>query len=113
MTTTRTRKLTTLTQIQERNRAMGFHFFDRETMRFFDSRVSTKVYPLDSGDCLFVTSERYVPSDPNRLPGPRKYTVNIAQMDGDTDHIFGGFQAYATLIDAQSAARRYQTEVNR
>src|ERR1700690_3655965 len=107
MTTTRTRKPTTLTQIQERNRAMGFHFFDRETMRFFDSRVSTKVYPLDSGDCLFVTSERFVMYSPEYRAEPRKYTVRLAHMDGHTSEPDGmDFQQYATLTDAQSTARR-------
>lgn len=57
----------------------GSHFFDPDTMRFFNSRLLSGAWVLDGNECkpghryLFVTSERYGDE-------PRHYTVRIMTL---------------------------------
>lgn len=80
--------------IKSANRVTGGHFFDRDTMRFFRTRVLETVY----GGRYFVTS------DAPQWDGPRRYTVrecvkgNCRTAEGRT------FQEYATAKAAKSAA---------
>lgn len=78
--------------IQEIRRAHSGHWFDRDTLRFFKSRISEVVY----GGRFFVTSEKS-PND------KRRYSIRIAHSDGRIDTI-GGFQGYATSKSAHKAA---------
>ena len=95
--------------------ALGSHFFDADTMRFFNSRILDTLYPLttesETAFGFFVTSERY---DENT---PRKYTVRCYQVttapresDGrivsriNIDTV-GAFREYETARQAHSAAR--------
>lgn len=84
------------------------HFFDSSTKSFFNSRISTKVYPVPSG-AFFVTSERgggfggYTP--------PRYYTVRHCTTDGNIVTV-GGFQQYDTSRQAHAAAKRLQDAEN-
>lgn len=48
----------TINEIKERNRKSGGHFFDPDTMRYWNSRVSEKTHICPNGDVLFVTSEK-------------------------------------------------------
>jgi len=57
----------TLFDIRQANRQAGFHFFNGDNMRCFDSQISNDVYQ-GPGGVYFVTSERYKDS-------PRGYTV--------------------------------------
>lgn len=88
----------TMTQIRETNKATGRHFFDRETLRFFDSRVHPQVY----GGRYFVTSERFHGSSGS---GPRRYTVRFAKDNGDITTV-GEFGQYESLTAARAAAKR-------
>lgn len=69
--------LLSLTQVKQ---AVTSHFFDKDTMRFFGSRVSETVYPTADGT-YFVTSERdkpvYLSSGLSlgAWDGQRRYTV--------------------------------------
>jgi hypothetical protein len=75
------------------NKAIGRHFFDADTMRFFRSRVLDTVY----GGRYFVTSD----AAPN---GPRRYTVREC-VDGKCHTAEGRtFQEYATAEAAKSSA---------
>jgi hypothetical protein len=56
-----------VTEIQAAAKARGSHFFDRETMRFFRSRILPEIYK-GSGGVYFVTSEQ----GPNGL---RRFTI--------------------------------------
>ena len=78
----------------------GFHFFSRESKRFFNSRVQTK--PPYNGR-VFVTSERFN----NRHP--RRYSVRYIDCDG---HIITveGFQAFESHYDAHAFAKAYAAE---
>ena len=48
----------TLEEIKARHKATGGHWFDPGALRFFSSRLSSKVFPVDGG-ALFITSEQF------------------------------------------------------
>ena len=82
--------------IRAENARIGHHFFSRDTLRFFDSRIPRATV---DGSRYFVTSERFDYSS------PRLYTVRYANTDGSIDTI-GKFQGYSTRAAAVAAARR-------
>ena len=99
------RNTVSIATIRAANEAAGRHFFDRDSMRFFRSRIESSNAHL-SGDgkrAYFVTSEQFVPS--SDIPAPRKYTVRVADREtGDVD-THGDFQGYGNFDDAKEAAR--------
>jgi hypothetical protein len=86
------RKYANITEVKDANKGIGHHFFDRDTMRFFNSRVEGGILK----GCYFITSERY---DTDR---PKEYTVRIAHEDGQVDTVYE-FQAFGTRADAKEA----------
>lgn len=82
----------TLAQVKRHNQAIGHHWFESGTMRFFRSRVSETVYPGG----YFVTSEQ----GPD---GVRRYSVRQC-VDGSISTV-GEFQAYRTAAQAHRAAQ--------
>ena len=72
---------TCISSIKALNRRNGNYFFDRATMRFFNSRIVPKVY----GGRIFLTSEQFVPS--SGIPGPRLYTVRLARSNGEIETV--------------------------
>lgn len=86
----------TLQQIMAANAQAGRHFFERDTLRFFKSRVSDRTYPAADGRTFFVTSERH-------RNDPRRYTVRVTRDGADIDTV-GGFQAYRDARTAHAAA---------
>ena len=79
-------------QIIKLHQDAGKHFFDEASMRFFNSRISSKT----SGR-HFVTSEK----GPDNV---RRYTVRAIETDGNINDI-GGFQAYNNLRSAHIAMK--------
>lgn len=99
-------KLHTLSQIKyAASTGASPHWFSSDSMRFFNSRVSERVYPVPGG-AYFVTSERYDRYD-NRYP--RAYTVRHCDLEGSI-HTVGEFQQYETSAQAHCAAQRLQRE---
>jgi hypothetical protein len=88
----------TIPEIRLRNKEAGKHFFDRDTMNFFRSRVYEATY----GN-YFVTSEQFVSVDGKR--DPRRFTVRRFNDDYSIDTV-GEFQQHETLDDAMNEARR-------
>lgn len=84
----------TISDLRAMNQRAGYHFFERSTMRFFNSRVERNVKMCDRG-WLFITSEQYERQ-------ARKWTLRLMTPDGDTKTI-GGFQAHATKRNALAA----------
>lgn len=80
--------------IKQANKEVGQHFFDKSTMRFFDSRVCRKVI----GN-YFVTSERFDSTS------PRRYTLRSVD-DRNCIGTIGEFQGFATSCAAYKEARR-------
>lgn len=91
----------------------GNHFFDADALRFFNSRIHSRIY----GGHYFVTSEKrdgvylssgYVPGD------PRAYSVREITWDGSHisfDAVGEGFQGYATRDEAHRAARQLAAQL--
>ena len=78
----------------------GSHFFDRDTLRFFRSRIGSNIY----GGRLFVTSEQ------SGDDSPRLYTIRMVRqyLDRSMLHMttVGGFQRFRSYDAAHSAARK-------
>ena len=81
-----------ITQIKRANKALGHHFFDRDAMTFFRSRVYPHVY----GGRFFITSEQFVAGDGEEFP--REYTVREARPDGTIDTV--DMPKFKALADA-------------
>jgi hypothetical protein len=74
------RKFSNLTEVKQANKAIGNHFFGKDTTRFFRSKYGE----LFNG-CYFITSEQFVGSD--GIADPRKYTLRIALSDGSIETV--------------------------
>ena len=71
----------TIDEIKDLNSEKGFHFFDKDTRRFFKSRVGGTVY----GGRYFITSEELTLFDDlydDPRDEPRRWTVRRAKSDG-------------------------------
>lgn len=79
-------------EIKAANKAAGQHFFDDETMEFFDSKIESGVI---SGR-FFITSERF-------MLDPRRYTVR--EVIGNDGRVVTAseFNRYETQEDAERA----------
>jgi hypothetical protein len=83
----------TITEMKALNASNGYFFFERDTMKGFNSRIHGTAN--DKG--FFITSEQF---DEN---SPRLYTLRrIDFTTGDVDTV-GKFQQYNTLADARAA----------
>ena len=97
--------LFTLDAIKAAARSGGSHFFDRDALRFFRSRLSARVH-VGAAGTYFVTSERFVSM---RGSLSRRFTVRLATHDGaefTINTVAEGFQAYETAAQAHAAAKR-------
>lgn len=84
----------TITQIKIANKNAGFHFFDRKTLKFFNSKVESRVIRGN----LFITSERFDATT------PRRFTVRAAMVTGAIKTV-GGCMQHATLESAKEACK--------
>lgn len=84
-----------LYQFKELNKAKGFHWFDKDTMRFFGTRISN--WDVITG--YFITSEQ----PPH---GPRTYTLRKADFDTGNVSTIGEFGQYKTMAQARGALKR-------
>lgn len=101
--------MTTMNDIRMANIRAGQHFFDSDTMRFFDSRVHPEVFE-GAGDVLFITSEQFHGSDGRS--NPRKYTIRRFHPATGGVTSASEFQAFASLFDARAAAEESIKEVS-
>jgi len=74
----------TLTEVKQENKAIGNYWFERSTMRFFNSVIESRLM----ADGFFITSERM------ELNFPKRYTVRRAQADGSIETV-GTFQGFS------------------
>jgi hypothetical protein len=90
----------TMADVKEAVRLIGNHWFDKETMRFFNCRIESRLLR----GSYFVTSERQ--------PGehPRLFSVRQAQPDGSIQTI-GKFQEHKTLAAALEAVAEIETDL--
>ena len=85
----------TIQQIKDANRAIGNHWFDNSTLRFFRSRSSGPVIAN-----MFVSSERFLDA-PNSAN--RRYTIR--RCDAGRIETVGELQQYGTKAAALRAIR--------
>lgn len=86
---------TNITQIKKANAESGYHFFARNTMRFFASKVESKVY----AGCLFLTSEKA-----GFNAEAREFRVRRASSDGSIQTLGS---VYFTKEGAMAELRRW------
>ena len=81
--------------VKKRNKAIGHHFFDRDTMRFFNGRLGPAEQIDDDGSVVFIHSIQgpYEHS-------PRQYKVALAKPDGWIEDITPG-DGFETLALAE------------
>ena len=89
----------TMRQIREANKAAGRFWFEPSTLRFFQSRISVRIY----AGRLFVTSEK----GPDMV---RRYNIRAA-LDNAHIETVGDFQGYVTSREAHAEARRMAREI--
>jgi hypothetical protein len=109
--------VTSVADIQAIADRAGSHFFDRDTMRFFSSRVLEGVYPaLSNGENRWESREgakfAFVTSESNEWEG-RKYTVRILTLESrdgrpavDIDALDSAYRL-GTPAQAKRAAREW------
>lgn len=77
----------------------GGHFFDRDTMRFFSSRLGSQYYCRKTGAYVFVTSER----DRHSIAySPRAFTVRVMDRSGWIETV-GPFNEYTRSVAERMA----------
>ena len=90
----------TMQEIKEYNKLAGFHFFDDDTMRFFNSRIGKRLYQGPTG-VYFVTSEKF------DYDSERMYTVRQFNPDEKNISTIGEFnqltQSEARTLAIKSA----------
>lgn len=86
-------------EVRIRNKAIGHHFFDPSTMRFFRSRVGNTIY----GDKYFISSEQFDERS------PRLFSIRLVNPDGSIDTM-GEFQEYSTRAQAMREVKRLLME---
>ena len=104
-----TQKVCSLQDMIDISKRAGQHWFDTDTMKFFNSKIQTPIYkggPLDGLCVLFVSSER----------GPdnqRKYSVRVFEVrTGDIlggkelEKITGDFQEFKTSAAAHNRIKK-------
>ena len=85
--------------IKRANARAGHHFFEASSMRFFASRVGSKVY----GGRYFVTSEQFRDYE-SRWFEHRRYTIRECDLEGHVRTV-GDFQGFGTAAQARSAIK--------
>ena len=97
--------------IDQYNRTSSGHFFDKNTMRFFKSKVTSEYRRLDDNSALFITSE-VNPSGEKRwslrlakIVNKCDYTDSIKKIDIDT---VGEFHSFDTKYQAVKAMKGYK-----
>lgn len=94
---------TSMENIKYVNERAGYYFFSKDTLKFFNSKISEYIYANWKEDCYqfyFVTSEKG-PDDIDI----RRYTVR--EFDSQTGKVntVGEFQQYKTSAAAKRAAK--------
>lgn len=103
----------TMNDIIEVSQGRGGHFFDRQTLEFFGSRVHNTVY----GGRYFITSERdkgvHLSDGTHRQAwdGKRRFTIRVCDDEGFINTVgeFGGFDSHA---EAEAAIYKMLGSVN-
>ncbi|NOQ37585.1 hypothetical protein GQ472_01725 [archaeon] len=87
----------TFDKMKTMSRKAGLHWFDKDSMSFFNSKLHGTVFVSPAKNVYFISSETFEEDNPDY---PRKYTIRqFNPRDGSVSEV-GGFQAYDTFGDA-------------
>lgn len=86
----------TIAEVRQANRAIGHHFFDRSTMRFFASRVESGLY----AGRYFITSEKA-----GFQSEQRKFTIREVGSNGEVKTVGDTFNEFLFIEDARDRCR--------
>lgn len=89
-------KQVTITEMKEQNKAVGQHWFSKDAMRFFNTRI---VSPPNKAN-IFITSEHNWDESP-------KYTLRWFRTTDATVHTLGEFNEIETLEEAREQRKFY------
>ena len=93
----------TITEINEKNKENGYSFFEKDTMKFFNSNIHRGVY----GGKYFISSEQFISSRGHSEP--RMYTIRKAHPDSAIDTV-DSFQRFDSLAEAKRHIRLFLLE---
>jgi hypothetical protein len=100
-----------ISEVKRRSDLKNGHFFDKDTMKFFSSRISELAWQKGGSqdpsykikDIYFITSEADQ-SDYRHKGSIRAWTIRKADLNGNIDTI-SEFQEYGSLYDARKALK--------
>ena len=88
---------TNINQIRINCNHSNNNFFDKDTMKFFNSRITNSIKRTDTKDIYFITSEKF-DCNSQREYTIRKYIHNTCNIE-----TIGEFQQYDSLYKAKKA----------
>lgn len=98
--------MTTFYTVNDIERKHKGHWFSKDSMRFFKSRVCEEVYESNDGLLVyFVSSEQHDKY-------PRLYSVRVYNVQNDSIKTVGEFQGYSTALRAKNQAKRLAKALN-
>ena len=86
----------TISEVKSIVRSNGYHFFDKDTMKYWGSRIETSVF---KNGCFVTSEDNYDKTE-------RLYTVR--RFNGTSINTIGEFQQYKTKDSARDAACAYK-----
>ncbi len=91
----------TIARMKQANKAAGMHFFDPDTLRWWNSKI---YQPVEGpGGVYFATSEFH------NATAPARFSVRRWHPEDSSVETIGEIQGYATLQDAMRAVRALAT----
>ena len=92
-----TTNFSNVNEVRQANKAIGHHWFDASSMRFFNSHVNGADKLINKR--FFISSEQF---DSN---SPRLFTIRVVSPNGEVN-TYGEFQGYKTRKEAITAAHK-------
>lgn len=90
-------KKLTMRDVKRHNKAIGYHFFDKETLEFWGSKIETELF----NNHTFITSED------NFDRTKRLYTIRHYDKTNGKVKTIGEFQQFKNLDEAVKQALEY------
>jgi hypothetical protein len=90
--------------IKRANAAKGFHFFDKNSMAFFNSKIEGRIFE-GSGGVFFVTSEA------QDMSHARMFTVRNFNSESGEVKTVGKFCSWFSLREAMDKCKHLAKEV--
>lgn len=86
----------TISEVKKANKEIGHFFFEKATMRFFNSRIESGILK----GRFFITSERF------NEDTPRLFTLREVKPDGEVETL-GEFQEFTTIQEAKEYLKNH------